>query len=170
MMRQFYSGDRREKRRLTLERRLCDLIGEKACRNEKREIKKRRKITSQIERRKTHKPNRKHYIPPFSCEKHHELKSSFSSHRVGKNHTPMALNHSALRARAGQPISVIPPYQGCCFPDGVPQRGYKQRTRGFLLGCLWVTVCTGSMSDLKGNLRTDGSQIIHLEKTLRPLF
>lgn len=58
-------GDRREKRRLTLERRLCDLIGEKACRNEKREIKERRKITSQIKRRKTHKPNRKHYIHPF---------------------------------------------------------------------------------------------------------
>lgn len=36
-------GDRREKRRLTLERRLCDLIGEKACRNEKREIRERRK-------------------------------------------------------------------------------------------------------------------------------
>lgn len=60
-------GDRREKRRLTLERRLCDLIGEKACRNEKREIRERRKITWQIKRRKTHTPSRALY-PPFLVE------------------------------------------------------------------------------------------------------
>lgn len=60
-------GHRREKRKLTLERRLCDLIGEKACRNEKREIKERRKITSQIKRRKIHKPIRKNCIPPLPC-------------------------------------------------------------------------------------------------------
>lgn len=120
-------GDRREKRRLTLERRLCDLIGEKACRNEKREIRERRKkITSQIKRRKTHTPNREHCTPFLPCGKHQELKLSFSNHLFDKNLTPMTLIHSILRARAMQLFPPCgSPTPGSPFPCEHPQCGSK---------------------------------------------
>lgn len=55
--------------------------------------------------------------PPLPCGEHQEFKLSFSSHRVGKNLTPMTSIHSILGARAMQLPSVVPPSH---FPESIP--------------------------------------------------